>query len=159
MVMIVVIGAILAIYIGLKIATSWAESGYDNAKLIPRETPLDPDVHWLFKTKVVGVSHRNSDRTSRQKIIREQCSVGDYLRLIPEPGNKNDPNAIGVWTNSGSQIGYLDWNVARIAAEKHEAQDLVAKIIGVHGGENKRYLGVALQIGRKQKATASHSSV
>lgn len=114
------------------------------------------DVQWMFHTKVVGVSHRNRDRRSRQKIIRESCSVGDRLTLIPEPENKFDENAIGVWTRDGQQVGYLSSEIARVAAEKGETADLVAQITEVTGGDSGQYFGVNIRIGKRKAAHTSN---
>ncbi len=110
-------------------------------------------VEWMFHTKVVGVSHRNQDRHSRQKIIREHCCEGQRVRLVPEPNNKFDSNAISVWTDGGLQIGYLNANLARIATEKHEVEDLIAEISAVTGGGYKTS-GVNLRIGKAKRAAA-----
>ena len=80
-----------------------------------RHMRADSDVEWMFPTKVAGVSHRNKDRKNRQQIIRNSCREGQRVRLIPEPDNRHDENAIGVWTEYGEQIGYLNSTVARIA--------------------------------------------
>ena len=31
----------------------------------------------------------------------------DSLKLIPEPTNDNDPNAVGIYTQSGKHLGYV----------------------------------------------------
>ena len=67
-----------------------------------------------FYVKVVGTSHRNSDRTSRTRIIGE-CSTFDSILLVPEPDNKFDPDAIAVRRReTNEQLGYLD---SRLAGE------------------------------------------
>jgi len=112
----------------------------------------DSDVEWMFPTKVAGVSHRNKDRKSRQQIIRDSCREGQRVRLIPEPDNRYDENAIGVWTEYGEQIGYLDANIARIAYDKHQVDSLVAEIIGVRSGDEGHHCEVTLRLGlRKEK--------
>ncbi len=72
-----------------------------------------------FPTKLVGVTHRNNDRTSRQNTIKRLESL-DSLDLVPEPTNPYDPNASRViggyfakdyeWIDR--QIGYLDSRLA-----------------------------------------------
>ena len=99
-----------------------------------------------------GVTFRNKDRRSRQKIIRERCYVGQFVKLVPEPENKHDENAIAVYLPSGEQIGYFNWNVARIAAEKDETAQLVAKVKEIVGGEkDKPTLGVVLKVGKRKQ--------
>ena len=60
-----------------------------------------------FPCKVVGVSHRNDDRTSRQAAIRKLDTL-DSLELEPEPTNPYDKDAIRVLNRDDRQIGYLD---------------------------------------------------
>lgn len=59
-----------------------------------------------FTCFVRGTNHRNADGTPRKKVIRG-CCVGDELRLVPEPGNTFDPNAVKVCRTDGQQVGYL----------------------------------------------------
>ncbi len=60
-----------------------------------------------FTTIVAGVTKDNYDKSSRQKIIRTHCVIGEEVLLIPEPFNKFDPDAIKVCLQNGFQIGYL----------------------------------------------------
>jgi hypothetical protein len=115
----------------------------------------DSDVEWMFPTMVAGVSHCNKDRKSRQKIIRDSCRAGQRVRLIPEPDNRYDENAIGVWTEYGEQTGYLNADVARIAYDKHQVDSLVAEIIGVRGGDDGHHYGVTLRLGVKKENKAA----
>jgi hypothetical protein len=108
---------------------------------------FDFEIEWMFPTKVAGVSHRNRDRTNRQQIIRDTCREGQRVRLIREPNNRYDENAIGVWTEYGEQIGYLNADVARIARDKHQVDSLVGEIIGVRGGDDGHSYGVVLRLG------------
>ncbi len=60
-----------------------------------------------FNDEVAGVSHKNSDNSSRQKLIRETKRHEPVL-LIRETANKHDANAIAVCRRSdGRQLGYL----------------------------------------------------
>jgi hypothetical protein len=60
---------------------------------------------YLFK--VAGVTHSNSDGTSRQRIIRS-LRLGQELKLVRERTNAYDPNAIRVETMAGRPIGYVE---------------------------------------------------
>ncbi len=64
-----------------------------------------------IETRIVGVTHPNHDGTSRQEYLRG-CSRGEMLRLVPEPDNSFDVNAVKVETESGYQVGYLPRDVA-----------------------------------------------
>ena len=50
------------------------------------------------EVKVVGLSFRH---------VKDQLKVGDKVKLVPEPTNKYDPNALCVQTLSGEKIGYV----------------------------------------------------
>jgi hypothetical protein len=61
-----------------------------------------------FYVKVRGTSHRNSNRTSRTRIIG-QCSPFDSLALLPQWEDPEFPNAIRVCRNTThEQLGYLE---------------------------------------------------
>ena len=60
----------------------------------------------VFFAKVHGVSYKNDDGSSRQKIISGR-KVGEELDIIPEPTNKHDPGAMKVCRKNGEQLGYL----------------------------------------------------
>ena len=66
-----------------------------------------------FYVTLAGTSHRNSDGTSRVRIIKE-CQVGQVLFPVHEPENPFDPNAVAIKFGDGPQLGYLP---ARVAAE------------------------------------------
>jgi hypothetical protein len=64
-------------------------------------------------TKIVGITFKNEDGTVGEQLI-ERCKRFDFLRLVPEPNNRFDPNAMGVCLENGSRIGYLE---SRLAGE------------------------------------------
>ncbi len=74
-----------------------------------RKIPLPskfPSPKGVYLCEVKGVMHPNDDGTSR--IAAQQlCSVGDAVKLIPEPSNEYDRNAIRVLLQTGEQIGYI----------------------------------------------------
>ncbi|WP_242137351.1 HIRAN domain-containing protein [Sphingomonas sp. TREG-RG-20F-R18-01] len=55
---------------------------------------------------VVGVRFPNSDKSNRRFEIMI-CPPGELVELRPEPKNKDDPNAIAVFSARNVQIGYL----------------------------------------------------
>jgi len=105
-----------------------------------------------FHLKVSGVSHRNADGSSRQKII-ERCHPGEIVLLIREPENRYDADAIRVCRQSGEQIGYVP---AEHSAHLGEELDIsaqgtgravVAFISQIRGGTaSKPTRGVAIGI-------------
>lgn len=50
------------------------------------------------EVKVVGLSFRH---------VTEKLEVGDRVKLVPEPDNKYDPNALSVQTLNGEKLGYV----------------------------------------------------
>lgn len=111
----------------------------------------NPDIK-MFYSKVVGVSHRNSNRTSRQKIIKEDVFMADVLTLKREPDNKVDPNAVAVYVegldNKLKQIGYLNRDIAEEVASHMDhgmfAGAIVTELTG--GTSDKQFQGVNIQI-------------
>jgi hypothetical protein len=55
---------------------------------------------------VKGVTHNNDDGTSRSE-AQHLCSIGDTVKLVPEPNNEHDQHAIKVVLQTGQQIGYI----------------------------------------------------
>lgn len=120
-----------------------------------REVSSDTDAHRHYPVAVVGESHSNSDGMPRQSIIA-MCRAGDAVRLVPEPGNRHDPNAVKVIYPAG-QIGYVPSESApRIRDDINSGRIIGAEILRVQGPAGR--CGVSLEItainGRikKQKA-------
>ena len=117
--------------------------------------PADGQLHEIadsecrsFFTKIVGVTHRNPDGSDRQKIIG-QCRVGEDLRLVREPKNRYDPNAVAVHRLNGQQLGYIGSDLAaEMADDAEEGVQFGARISDLTGGGllSKRTRGVNLQI-------------
>ena len=98
----------------------------------------------VIETKVVGVSKKNTDGSSRQDIIKDSIVEGSEIRLEPEPDNPHDPDAIKVMTMSSLQIGYLSREVAPTvkSAIDHDT-NVIAKVRWVSGHEIQ---GVGLRV-------------
>ena len=80
----------------------------------------------FFHCKLAGVTHDNSDGSSRDTIIR-RCKIGEPLELRLEPENPVDLNAVAVYRLIGrkGQVGYLP---ATVAAE-------IAPVLRVDSGK------------------------
>ena len=89
-----------------------------------------------FFTKIVGVTHRNKDRTSRQRLIA-QCCVGEELILEREPDNPVDTNAIKVLRATGQQLGYIRAEVAanHLARDLDHGERPKCRIVNLTGGD------------------------
>ncbi|HEV2382685.1 MAG TPA: HIRAN domain-containing protein [Terriglobia bacterium] len=59
----------------------------------------------LFYKKLAGITFKNQDGSSRQKVI-QHCRVGEELVLVLEPTNPYDADAIKVCRANGEQLGY-----------------------------------------------------
>lgn len=89
-----------------------------------------------FITKVVGVTFMNPDGTDRQKIL-SKCKIGEPLRLIREPDNPYDEDAIAVFRQSGEQIGYLPSRVVGegdLAVHMEKGGEVTARISRIDAG-------------------------
>jgi len=75
-------------------------------KAVSAKKPPPPKITHFY-TEVRGITKRNRDGTSRQRIIREELVELLPLKLEREEGNKEDPNATKVLTRDGQQVGYL----------------------------------------------------
>lgn len=106
------------------------------------------------------MSHRNSDRTSRTRIIGE-CSTFDSILLVPEPSNEFDPNAIAVRRRENSeQLGYLD---SRLAGEitrdmsKHGARWVAFFRRGTQHPDTGKTAGAVIRLIRLSDDFIAHS--
>lgn len=59
-----------------------------------------------FFSKIAGVSYPNTDGSSRQAALRG-CGAGERLRLVREPDNPYDDEAVAVFRATGEQLGYV----------------------------------------------------
>lgn len=98
-----------------RLAEAHAES-FREAVALP--SPVEGADCWHGLVDVRGTEHPNQDGTSRVDIIG-RCAIGEQIRLIPEPHNPYDRNAIMVCRISGEQIGYLPRQcAAEVTAER-----------------------------------------
>ena len=101
----------------------------------------------IMYSKVVGVTFDN-----RQQVI-EKVKKGDKLKLVPEPTNAFDPNAISVeWVGNkewaGSSIGYIARGLAGDLSDRlkrgFEYEVTATDITG--GTEDRPTRGVNIEI-------------
>jgi len=113
---------------------------------LPPDGPQPPPKRSFF-TKVAGVSHRNSNRTSRQAII-SRCRVGEELLLVCEPDNSFDPNAIKVLRANGEQLGYIPASTAAsgLTRQLDRGDAIRCRISDLTGG-NGWTRGVNIEVG------------
>jgi len=91
-----------------------------------------------FHTKIVGVTHDNDDGSSRQRFIRK-LRVGQRLKLIRDPGNGYDRNAIAVFDRR-RQLGYLSRDLAsQFAGVLDNGGDMACTVSDITGGGGRNY--------------------
>ncbi len=97
-----------------------------------------------FHTKVVGVTFKNSDGSKRQDIIKK-CKVGDDIIFKPVP-TKEYPDAIGVFTTTGKQLGHVNADLALELKEKYPMNFMKVTIANITGGVNGENYGCNLYV-------------
>lgn len=95
------------------------------------------------EARVVGVSFRNEDGSSRQEIISnlyegENVSL-EYYEYENEP-------AYAVIDMLGNQIGNLSKELASVIYNKYDGCYFDAFVLRITGGDNTRYLGCVIDI-------------
>ncbi len=98
----------------------------------------------VIDTKVAGVSRDNADGSSRQEIISSSVHEDDKIVLVVDEPNEYDPDAVKVLTLDGSQIGYLNRDIApKVKNAMENEAEIHCKVSWVSG---KQYIGVGLRI-------------
>lgn len=90
-----------------------------------------------FFSKVVGVTFNNEDGSSRQKYISE-LKAGDELIFRPV-AVEGHPEAVGVFTSSGKQLGHLTAELAGELKNKYPTHPMIATVAQVTGGGERSY--------------------
>jgi uncharacterized protein DUF4236 len=71
-------------------------AGPESSDHLPEKTSSEAKLpKGIYFCQVKGITHDNEDGTSRSEVI-QHCSVGDAVKLIPDPQNVHDHNAIRV---------------------------------------------------------------
>ncbi|AMQ19633.1 HIRAN domain-containing protein [Geobacillus sp. JS12] len=100
----------------------------------------------IINTKIVGVTRKNEDGTSRQELIAE-CYEGEELFLEREPDNEHDPNAISVWNEYGEQLGYINKDLAsRLAPQMDKGMRVSCFVTAVTGGYDDKSYGCNIKL-------------
>jgi hypothetical protein len=109
-----------------------------------------------FFSKIYGTSHKNTDGTDRQEIIKKHCRKGMRLILKSEPNNQYDPHAIGIWVkvrvwfffSKELQLGYINQELSYELSEYLKKNEIIVTISDVTGGGSK-YYGVNIEIDKQ----------
>lgn len=109
-----------------------------------------------YKIAIKGVSKKNEDGISRQKIIKS-IKAGDKVFFNAEPTSPHDRWAVSVLTTEGKKIGYLPSD-ARDASTVLKGEPISGTIVRLRGGTNwffrfflrKKYIGVVVKLEKGQ---------
>ena len=123
-----------------KFAKKQADKSNKKMKIDISSLEIEQDFH----TKVVGVTFDNDDGSSRQEIIKK-CKVGDSIIFKPVPAEKY-PEAIGVFTTTGEQFGYVNAELARKLKSKYAMNLMNVRISNITGGGKGKSLGCNLHV-------------
>lgn len=105
-----------------------------------------------FHTKVAGVTYEG-----RQQYVK-RLLVGEKLRLLREPSNTYDRNAVAVLDTHGNTIGYLSREIAAKMAPRIDAgESFDVAVTAVTGAEYDRF-GVNIHIQSCRSVAGSNSS-
>ena len=77
-----------------------------------------------MKTTVVGTKYRGPAAVAALARLRS----GDRLRLVREPGNPHDPDAVAVYSGT-THIGYIPRGINRDVADRIMSADGVAAVV------------------------------
>lgn len=128
----------LLLYLGIKknkeITTLSAE---EKSKAKPSVKAVTQNVERDFYSKVVGVTFGNDDGTSRQEYIKK-LKPGQELIFKPVP-TPEYPDAIGVFTLKGKQIGHVKADLATELKERYPDNYMNVTVSEVTGGGGKTY--------------------
>jgi hypothetical protein len=87
-----------------------------------------------FYTKLAGVTKPNDDGSNRQRLLH-RSKPAEELKLVRDPNNKYDKNAIKVFNIRGEQLGWISSDVAdRLAVELDNGVSIKAEISEITGG-------------------------
>lgn len=119
-----------------KKGTSSAAQETDKSKQTAVRVDTSKIEHDFF-SKVVGVTFNNDDGSSRQKII-SKLKAGDELVFRPV-SVQGHPEAVGVFTTGGKQLGHLTAELAGELRNKYPTNPVSATVAQVTGGGDRSY--------------------
>lgn len=103
-----------------------------------------------FHTKLAGVTFEG-----RQEVL-QRLSSGSPLRLVRQPENPYDGNAIALFDTHGSQVGFFNRRLAAVLAPAVDAEiEYDVEVTEVTGGEGGNSLGVNVLVTRRDAAATS----
>jgi hypothetical protein len=85
-------------------------------------------------TSVVGIDFPNEDKSkSNRRMECMLCAPGDVVELRLEPKNPFDANAVAIFSDRGTQLGYVSAERAPLIGKRMKEDDATAVFQAMHG--------------------------
>lgn len=93
-------------------------------------------------SKVAGLDYRTAE------LQNSAFAVGQRVRLLPDPAEKHDPNAIGVWSEDGTvQVGWIPkWMAADLSPLMRSGDDRAGLVMVEHQSAGGQRLEIGLLV-------------
>ncbi|KQN11984.1 hypothetical protein ASE79_08170 [Sphingomonas sp. Leaf28] len=82
-------------------------------------------------TSIVGIDLPNEDASKRNWCM--MCAPGDLIELRLEPTNPFDANAVAIFSDRGTQLGYVSAERAPLIGKRMKEDDATAVFQAMHG--------------------------
>jgi|GEM_PF-4886785 len=125
----------------------------------PRCIPASPG-GMPIETNLAGVTHTNTDGTSRQSLLAELRGNTDgqkptILKIRRDPTNKFDPNAIAVLDPADRQLGFIPRDIAeKLAPRIDSGTRISAQVLEFTGGSNGYNHGLRISVSEEGTGSA-----
>ena len=106
------------------------------AKTVP-QTSASPTVECYLRTQLMGTAFINADGSSRQSILKD-TAAGDVV-VCRTISHRYEPDAIGVFTVNGRQLGYLDAAFIRTVRDRYPNRQIGVCVERINGGNGLPY--------------------
>jgi len=85
-------------------------------------------------TSIVGIDFPNEDKSkSNRRMECMLCAPGDAVELRLEPANPFDDNAVAIFSDRGTQLGYVRAERAPLIDKRMKEGETIAVFQAMHG--------------------------
>ncbi len=85
-------------------------------------------------TSIVGIDFPNEDKSkSNRRMECMLCAPGDAVELRLEPTNPYDENAVAIFSDRGTQLGYVSAERAPLIGKRMKEGEAIAVFQAMHG--------------------------
>ncbi|MES3092798.1 HIRAN domain-containing protein [Sphingomonas aerolata] len=85
-------------------------------------------------TLIVGIDFPNEDKSkSNRRMECMLCAPGDAVELRLEPTNPYDENAVAIFSDRGTQLGYVSAERAPLIGKRMKEGEAIAVFQAMHG--------------------------